>query len=60
MSERKALTLAIVAIGLATLGVGGLVIALGGSGELVLLALLPVIVLGPDQISRIVMNNDRH
>lgn len=59
MSEHK-VTLAMIAVALLTVAACGVVMALGGSGELVAVTLVVVGGLGADQVSRLIMSVDRH
>jgi membrane protein implicated in regulation of membrane protease activity len=59
MSERRAVTLVVLAMGLAAFVAGGLVVTLGGSNQLAVLAMILVGLVGADQISRTMMRYDR-
>ena len=59
MSERRAVTLIVVAMGLAAFVAGGLVVALGGNNQFAVLAMILVGLVGADQISRTMMRYDR-
>lgn len=59
MSERRAVTLVVLAMGLAAFVAGGLVVALGGNNQLAVLAMILVGLVGADQISRTMMRYDR-
>lgn len=59
MDEHK-VTLAMVAGVLLTIAACGVVMALGGGGELVAVTLVVVGGLGADQVSRLIMSVDRH
>jgi hypothetical protein len=58
MSERKAVTLALVLLTLATTLVCATVMALGGGNELVVLTTVVILGLGVDQISKLIMSFD--
>jgi membrane protein implicated in regulation of membrane protease activity len=59
MSERRAVTLVVLAMGLAAFVAGGLVVAVGGNNQLAVLAMILVGLVGADQISRTMMRYDR-
>ena len=59
MSERRAVTLVVLAMGLVAFVAGGLVVALGGNNQLAVLAMILVGLVGADQISRTMMRYDR-
>jgi hypothetical protein len=59
MSERKAVTLAGIAVVLLTTAACGAVMALGGGGELVGVTMVLVMGVGIDQVSKLMMSFDR-
>jgi hypothetical protein len=59
MRDQKAVTLAMIGVSLLAPAVWTAVVALGGSGELGVAAMLVVGGLGIDQVSRLIMLRDR-
>jgi len=59
MTERRAVTLALMALALISMAACGAVIALGGGDELAALAMILVLGVGVDQISKLIMSFDR-
>jgi hypothetical protein len=59
MSERKAMTLVMIAVVILPPGACGVVMALTGSTEFAAAAMLAVLGLGVDQMSRLMMKYDR-
>jgi hypothetical protein len=60
MSERKAVTLVGIAVVLLSTGAWIAVVALGGGGYLATAAMIVVMGLGLDQVSKLIMSFDRH